>query len=134
MNDHSAVAALLQDCQRALEQLSAQAPGPEGRADADTCCAGDPEGLHPGRGPRHRRRHRVPERPAPVRARLVGPAPAGGQAAAQAVAGRADGPAGGHPPGPSGRQRRETSEGRVHPEPSDQQQRSDRDLAVQKGE
>lgn len=39
MNDHSAVAALLQDCQRALEQLSAQAPGPEGRADADTCCA-----------------------------------------------------------------------------------------------
>lgn len=52
MNDHSAVAALLQDCQRALEQLSAQAPGPEGRADADTCCAGEAQGRSGAQGRR----------------------------------------------------------------------------------
>ncbi|XP_024906683.1 alpha-protein kinase 1 [Pteropus alecto] len=33
MNDHGAVAELLQECQRALDQLALQAPGPEGRAD-----------------------------------------------------------------------------------------------------
>lgn len=46
MNDQGAVAALLQECQQALDQLSVQTPDPEGRADA--CCAGE------GRGPRGR--------------------------------------------------------------------------------
>lgn len=44
MNDQGAVAALLQECQQALDQLSVQTPDPEGRADA--CCAG--EGRDPG--------------------------------------------------------------------------------------
>lgn len=44
MNDQGAVAALLQECQQALDQLSLQTPDPEGRADA--CCAG--EGRDPG--------------------------------------------------------------------------------------
>lgn len=46
MNDQGAVAALLQECQQALDQLSLQTPDPEGHADA--CCAGE------GRGPRGR--------------------------------------------------------------------------------
>ncbi|XP_039702846.1 alpha-protein kinase 1, partial [Pteropus medius] len=45
MNDHGAVAELLQECQRALDQLSLRAPGPEGRTDDAHCAALIPSEL-----------------------------------------------------------------------------------------